>query len=137
MTIWKSKCNGDWLPVFDWAEDVVGFEKPGEQEQDDHDAGGPGEDLEGERGGEGWMRFRLGFAEDDSAEEGDDGGEREEEERVEDPAGKDLGDLEDGLGVFDGEEESAKDSVKAEHAEEEGCEFGKFDQSALDDLARG
>ena len=51
--------------------------------------------------------------------------------------GKDLGCLKDRQGVFDGEEEGAKDSVEAEYAEEKSCEFGKFDQRTLDDLAWG
>ena len=37
-----------------------------------------------------WMRIGLGFAEDDCAEEGDGSGEGDEEERAEDPVGKDL-----------------------------------------------
>ena len=74
-----------------WAEDVMGFKEPGEKEEDEHDAGGPGEHLKGERGGEGWVRIGFCFAEDDSAEEGDGGGEGNEEERVEYPVGKDLG----------------------------------------------
>jgi len=45
--------------------------------------------------------------------------------------------LEDGTGVFDGEEEGAKDSVEAEYAEEKSCELGEFYQRALNDLACG
>ena len=123
--------------MFDWAEDVVGFEEPGEEEEDKHDSGGPGEDLERERGGEGWVRIGFGLAEDEAAEKGDGSGEGDEEEHLEKPVGEDLGWLEDGLGVFDGEEEGAKDSVEAEHAEEKSCEFGKFEQRALDDLGCG
>ena len=69
------------------------------------------------------MRIGFGFAEDDSAEKGDGGRERDEQKRVEDPVGKDLGCLEDRQRVFDGEEEGAKDSVEAEDAEEKSCEF--------------
>ena len=83
------------------------------------------------------MRTGFGLAEDDCAEKGDSGGEGDEEEHLKKPVGKDLGWLEDGLGVFDGEEESAEDSVEAEHAEEKSCEFGKFDQRALYDLGCG
>jgi hypothetical protein len=38
--------------VFDWAEDIVGFEEAGEDEEAKHDAGGPGEYPERQRGGE-------------------------------------------------------------------------------------
>jgi hypothetical protein len=123
--------------VFDWAEDVVGFEEAGEEEEREHDAGGPGEHLEGECGGQRGVRLGFGFAEDDSAEKGDGGGEGDEEEHLEKPVGKDLGWLEDGLGVFDGEEEGAKDRIEAEHAEEKSSQFGKFQQRALDDFAHG
>ena len=96
------------LPVFDWAEDVVGFEEAGENEESQHDAGSPGEYPERERRGEGRVRTGVGLAKDDCAEKGDGGGEGDEEEHLKKPVGKDLGWLEDGLGVFDGEEESAE-----------------------------
>jgi hypothetical protein len=90
--------------VFDGAEDVVGFEEASKDKEGNHDAGGPGEYPERERGRKGWVRIGFGLAEDDSAEKGDDGGEGDEEEHIEEPVGKDLGWLEDGLGVFDREE---------------------------------
>ena len=108
------------------SEDVVGFEEAGENEEGEHDAGGPGEDLERERCGKGGVRFGFGFTEDDTAEEGDGGGEGDEEKRVENAVGEDLGWLEDGVGVFDGEEEGAEDDVEREHAEKKSAEFGEF-----------
>ena len=63
-----------------WAEDVVGFEEPGREEEGGHDAGGPIEDQEREGGGQAWRGVWLGFAEDDAAHERDSGGECEEKE---------------------------------------------------------
>ena len=40
----------------------MGFEEPGEEEESEHDAGGPVEDLERERRGERRVRIGLGFA---------------------------------------------------------------------------
>ena len=54
-------------------EDVVSFEKAGEEEKGEHDAGGPQEDLKRESIGERWARGGFGFAEDDSAQERDGG----------------------------------------------------------------
>ena len=42
--------------------------------------------------------------------------------------------MKDGTGIFDGEEEGAKDSVEAEDTEEKRGEFGEFDQRALEDF---
>ena len=71
---------------------------------------------------------------DDGAEERDGRGDGDEEQGVEDAVGEDLRGLKDGVGTIDGEEEGAKDSVKGEHAEEESCEFGEFEERALEDF---
>ncbi len=118
-----------------WGEDVVGFEEAGEDEEGEHDAGGPGEHSQRERGGDRCMDARLGFAEDDASEQGDGGGDGDEEEGVEEMAGEDLRRLEDGVGGLYGEEERAEDDVEREHAEEEGSELGEFEEGALEDFA--
>ena len=43
----KDGAPGFLLPVDFGAEDVVGFKETGEEEEDQHDAGGPVEDLHG------------------------------------------------------------------------------------------
>ena len=62
----------------------MSFEIPGEDEKQEHDAGRPVEELQGESGGEGAVRLRLGLAEEQAADDADAGREGEEEERVED-----------------------------------------------------
>ncbi len=80
------------------------------------------------------MGARLGFAEDDAAEEGDHGGDGDKEEAVEEAVGEDLRRLEDGVRVFDGEEQGAEDDVEREHAEEKRSEFGEFQERAGKDF---
>lgn len=67
-------CGLEGLPVFIGAEDVVSFQEPGEEEEDGHDAGGPGEDKQREGLGEGGVWGWLGFAEDDASDQRDSGG---------------------------------------------------------------
>jgi hypothetical protein len=73
-----------------WGEDVVGFDEPGEEEKDEHDSGGPAEELQRECGGEGRVRVRLRFSKDEAAEEADSGRECEEEEGVDDAVAEGL-----------------------------------------------
>ena len=50
------------------AEDVMGFEEPGEEEKSGHDAGGPVEDQERECDGERRTWMGLRFAKDEAAD---------------------------------------------------------------------
>ena len=120
------------------SEDVVGFEEAGKKEEGEHDAGGPGEYLKRESRSKGWVGFGFRFAKDDCAQERDRSRDDDEHEAVEKAVGEDLGGLkDDGMRVFEGEEEGAEDSVKGEHAEEKSCEFSEFEQCALEDFGRG
>ena len=112
------------------AEDVVGFEEPGCEEEGGHDAGCPIEDEEREGGGQAWRGGWFCFAEDDAAQKRDAGGECEEEERIEDAVVEGLVGKKDEMWIFDGEEESVKDGVEGEQAEEKGDGFGEFEQHA-------
>jgi hypothetical protein len=112
------------------AKDVVGLEEPGEDEEDQHDADGPAEDLQREGGGEGGMRERLCFAEDQTGDEGDSGGESEEENRIDDAVADGLVGLQEELGVFEAKEDGVKDSEEGEQAEEKSYGFGEFEQHA-------
>lgn len=118
------------------AEDVVGFEKPGEEEENDHDTGGPGEDEQREGLGEGWVWGWLGFTEDHAADQGDSGGDSEEKERAEDAVDEGVMGLKKELRVFDGEEEAVKDGIDGEQTEEKGCELAEFDERALENFER-
>ena len=100
------------------AEDVVGLEEPGYEEEGGHDAGCPIEDQEREGGGQGRRGIWFGFAEDDAAEKRDAGREYQEEKRIEDAVVEGLVGQEDEMWVFDGEEESVKDGVEREQAED-------------------
>jgi hypothetical protein len=112
------------LPVDVGCEDVVGLEERCEGEEEEHDGGGPVEELQGKGGGEGWVGVGLGFAEDEGANEGDTGGEGQEEDRVDDAVADGLMGLEEELRVFEGEEDGVEDSKEGEEAEEEGYGFG-------------
>lgn len=125
------------LPVLDGSEDVVRLEEPGEEEEEEHDASGPVEELQGERGREGWARQRFRFAEDEAAEERDAGGEREKEQRVDDSVADGLVGLEEELGIFEGEEESMEDGVEGEQTEKKGYGFGEFEQHTPGSLGLG
>jgi hypothetical protein len=112
------------LPADGGAEDVVGFEKGGEGIEDEHDAGGPVEDLQRQGGGEGGAGEGLGFAEDQAADERDAGGEGQEEERVENAVVEGLMRLDQELGVFEGEEDGVEDHEQGEKAKEKSYGFG-------------
>ena len=99
------------------AKDVMGFEEPGCEEESGHDAGSPIEDQEREGGGQAWRGVRFGFAEDDAAQQRDAGGEYEQENRIDDAVVEGLVGQEDQMWVFNGEEESVKDGVEGEQAE--------------------
>jgi hypothetical protein len=67
------------LPVDGGAEDVVRLKKPCEWQEDSHCAGRPVEDLQREGCGERRVWQRLGFAEDQTANDRDPGREGEEQ----------------------------------------------------------
>ena len=79
----------------------------------------------------------LGFTEDEAADETDSGGEREEEERVDDAVFEGLVGLEEKMRVFDRKEESVEDGVEGEQAEQKGNGFGEFEQHAQAPLVNG
>ena len=132
-----SSVEADQLPVLDWAEDVMGFEEPGEEEENGHGAGGPGEDEQRQGLGEGGVRGWRCFAEDHATDEGDGGGNSEQEERAEDAINKGVVGLKEELRVFDREEKTVEDKVDGEQAEEKSCELGELLQRALKDFERG
>jgi len=118
------------LPMDGGGEDVVRLQKPCKGEEDDDGAGGPVEDLQWECCGEGWAREGLCLAEDERAEEGDTGREREEERGLEEAVAEDLIRLEEDVWVFEGEEDGVEDDEEGEEAEEKRYGFGKFEQHA-------
>jgi hypothetical protein len=118
------------LPANGRGEYVVGFQEGCEGEEDQHDGGGPAEELQWEGGGVGGGGVRFGFAEDVGADEGDAGREGQEEKRVDDAVANGLVGLEEELGVFEGEEDGVEDSEEGEEAEEESYGFGEFEQHA-------
>ena len=106
------------------------FEEQRQEEHDEHDAGGPVEDLKWKGRSQGWVRRWFGLAKDEAANETDSSGEYEEEERVDDSVPYCLVRLEEELRVFKGEEDGVKDSVEGEQAEEKSDGFGEFEQHA-------
>jgi hypothetical protein len=106
-----------WLPMGVAVEDAVGFEVPGGDEEKEHDAGCPVEDLHGEGGGEGWVGFRRGLAKEQAADDADACRESEETEGVDDSVvqrGARVEDLE-GSGH---KECGVEKSIEGEQAEE-------------------
>ena len=112
------------------AEEIVRLQKRREGEEDEHDAGGPVEDLEREGGRERWAREWFCLAEDEATDEGDAGGECEEERGVDDAVLKRLMRLKEEMRVFEGEEDGVEDYEEGEKAEQEGYGFGEFEQHA-------
>jgi hypothetical protein len=110
-------------------EDAVGFEIPGEDEEKEHDAGRPVEELQREGGGEGRVRPGRCLAKEQGADKADSGGESEQEERVEDSVleGR-VGEHE--FAAANGKECGVEQGAERQQAEQEGDGLGEFEQHA-------
>jgi hypothetical protein len=104
------------LPTGGAVEDAVSFEIPGEDEEQEHYAGRPVEELQREGGGEGGMGLGLCFAKEQAADEADAGGESEEEERIEDSVLESVV-REEEFAAADGEEGGVEQGAEGEEAE--------------------
>ena len=113
-------------------EDAVGFEIPGEQEEDGHDSGRPAKELHGEGFGDAQAeissrcasiaRFLESSVEkSQTAYEGDSGGDQEHSERVVE-ALPHVG--------FRAEKCRMEDGQQGDHAGEKGERLGEFEQHA-------